>query len=121
MFSKLPIEIQEKIRNYMCELDISKKKQIYKQVHHELLYGWWYTEYHNKVYHVKTQYCENPTIITTMSLHEIYQLYTSQHVDWKPFLYFTVSIDNAPIFAYDMEFCFAERLPQLISLSDETT
>ena len=55
-----------------------------------------------------------------MSLHEIYQLYTSQHMDWKPFLYFTVNIDDGPIIAYDTEYCFAERLPQLI-LSDETT
>ena len=120
MFSKLPIEIQEKIINYTYELEISKKKQLYKEVHHELLYGWWYTEYPNKVYHVKTQYCENPTIITSMSLHEIYQLYTSRHMDWKPFLYFTVNIDNRPIIAYDTDYCFAERLPQLI-LSDETT
>ena len=120
MFSKLPIEIQEKIINYTYELEISKKKQLYKEVHHELLYGWWYTEYPNKVYHVKTQYCENPTIITSMSLHEIYQLYTSQHVEWKPFLWYTVPIDKPPLFDYDMEYCFAERLPQLI-LSDETT
>ena len=31
MFSKLPIEIQEKIINYTYELEISKKKQLYKE------------------------------------------------------------------------------------------
>ena len=121
MFSKLPIEIQQKIIHYYWDIEISKKKQLYKQVHHELLYGWWYTQYPNNVFHVKTQYCEKPTIITTMSVGEIYQLYTSQHVEWKPFLWYTVPIDKPPVFEYDMEYCFAERLPQLITFNDETT
>ena len=56
-----------------------------------------------------------------MSVGEIYQLYTSQHVEWKPFLWYTVPIDKPPVFEYDMEYCFAERLPQLITFNDETT
>ena len=121
MFNKLPTEIQEKIKNYTYELDISKKKQQFKQVHHELLYGWWYREYPNKVYHIETQYCEEPTTLTSLSLDEIYKLYTCENVEWKPFLFYTITNSNAPIYDYDMEYCFAERLPQLITISDETT
>ena len=121
MLSKLPIELQEKIRNYIYELNISKKNKVYKQVHHELLYGWWYTIHPNNTYHIYTQYSNEPTVLTQFTLEEIHNLYTSTNVDWKPFLFYTISMDKSPIFDYDMEYCFAERLPQLITLSDETT
>jgi hypothetical protein len=120
MLSKLPTEIQEKIQHYFYELNVSEKKQHFKTVHHELLYGWWYTEHPNKVYHIENQYCEEPTILTTLSIDEIYKLYTSENVEWKPFLFYTIVTDNAPIIEYDMEYCFAERLPRLISLTSET-
>lgn len=121
MFSEFPCEIQLKIQNYVYELEISKKKEYFKQVHHELLYGWWYTELSNNTYHVSTQYCDKPTIITHLSLDEIYTLYRCQQLDWKPFLFYTLPFGKAPIFEYDMEYCFAERIPQLLSLTNETT
>ena len=121
MLSKLPIEIQNKIQNYIYELEISKKKQYFKEIHHELLYGWWYTKHPNNTYKIYTQYSKEPTILTQLTLDEIYKLFVSTNVEWRPFLFYTISTDNAPIFDYDINYCFAERLPQLITLSYETT
>ena len=104
MFSKFPREIQLKIQNYVYELEISKKKEYFKQVHHELLYGWWYTELSKNTYHVSTQYCDKPTIINHLSLDEIYTLYCSQHIEWKPFLYYTLSFGKAHFLAGGMLF-----------------
>ena len=63
MLSKLPTEIQEKIQHYFYELNVSEKKQHFKKVHHELLYGWWYTEHPNKVYHIENQYCTYKNVV----------------------------------------------------------
>ena len=121
MFSKLPLDIQMKIQNYIYDIDVSKKIKHFKQVHHELLYGWWYTEKTKNTYHVYSQYSDIPTIITHISLEEIYRLYESECIDWKPFLFYTIFTNKPPIFDYDMTYCFAERIPQLLTLYDETT
>ena len=52
---------------------------------------------------------------------EIYQLTRHNKRGMETLFILYDKLDNAPIFAYDTEYCFAERLPQLISLSDETT
>ena len=114
MLSKLPLDIQKKIQHYFYELNISEKKQKFIQVHHEMLHGWWYYKKPNNTYLVYSNYSKEPTVITRLSLEEMYAIYESDNVQWRPILTYT------PLFDYDMEYCFVDRIPPLLSLTSET-
>ena len=70
MITKLPLDIQRKIQNYICELYISEKKEMYKEVYHELLCGWWYYKQPDGSYLVYSTYSDIPTRLN-LSLNEI--------------------------------------------------
>lgn len=114
MLSKLPLDIQKKIQHYFFELNVSKKKQMFLQVHHEMLHGWWYYKKSDNNYIVYSNYSNEPTVITTLSLEEMYDIYHSNNIKWKPILTYT------PLFDYDMEYSFVDRMPPLLSLTSET-
>ena len=114
MLSNLPLDIQKKIQHYYYELNISEKKKKFCQVHHEMLHGWWYYKKPNNTYLVYSNCSNKPMVITTLSLEEMYDIYHSTNIKWKPILNYT------PLFEYDMEYSFVERIPPLLSLSSET-
>jgi len=114
MIGNLPLDIQRKIQHYVYELNVSKKKKEFFHVHHEMLHGWWYYTKPDNTYLVYSYYSNNPIVIRRLSLEEMYAIYDSDNVKWKPILIYT------PLFDYDMEYCFADRMPRLLTFDGET-
>ena len=113
MITKLPLDIQRKIQNYICELYISEKKEMYKEVYHELLCGWWYYKQPDGSYLVYSTYSDIPTRLA-LSLNEIRVLYNSPITKWRPILNYYEPPNKAPLFDFSIDYYFVDRLPPLI-------
>ena len=111
---QLPEELQTKILHYFNDIDVSKKKKLFENIHHELLHGWWIDKEEGNEIHIITVYTPEPVIIRHHTKEEIYKQF-DEEFQYKPILFYPYPIPNQHAFDDDITYEFIERMPRLLS------
>jgi len=117
MFSILPKEIRLKIKHYVYEINVSKKKNLFINIHQELLNGWWINEKMNTIY---LMHSSIPIQFKYHTKEEVYNALNATFIN-KPQLYYNYPIPSPYSFPEDTIYVHAERIPRIEYIYNEMT
>ena len=110
----LPVELHEKIMHMSMELFVSEKQKNFKNVHHELIHGWWFKNIQGHKYEIVTVYSPEPIFIEHLDIKEIYNLFDSKTYSYKPILNLIWEGPYIWLLNPTINYEHADRLPPLM-------